>query len=154
MITISLQNNASLETSTTHNHAIHDDVVKFKHFPRFWPFVRRIHRWPVNSPHTGQWRGALMFSLDSTWINGWVNNHEAGDLRRHCAYYDVTVMRTNDSITTPRGVILLRWLRSLTNFGQLTPYNVIEPSNYIHYPSFAYYLSSQINLLSNTFFLY
>ena len=24
---------------------------------------RGIHRWPVNSPHKGQWRGALMFSL-------------------------------------------------------------------------------------------
>ena len=28
---------------------IHDDVIKWKHFPRYWPFVRRIHRLPVNS---------------------------------------------------------------------------------------------------------
>ena len=42
---------------------IHDDVIKWKHFPRYWPFVRGIHRSPVNSPHKGQWRGALMFSL-------------------------------------------------------------------------------------------
>ena len=41
----------------------HDDVIKWKHFPRYWPFVRGIHRPPVNSPHKGQWRGALMFSL-------------------------------------------------------------------------------------------
>ena len=41
----------------------HDDVIKWKHFPRYWPFVRGIHRWPVNSPHKGQWRGALIFSL-------------------------------------------------------------------------------------------
>ena len=41
----------------------HDDVIKWKHFPRYWPFVRGIHRSPVNSPHKGQWRGALMFSL-------------------------------------------------------------------------------------------
>ena len=40
-----------------------DDVIKWKYFPRYWPFVRGIHRWPVNSPHKGQWRGALMFSL-------------------------------------------------------------------------------------------
>ena len=40
-----------------------DDVIKWKHFPRYWPFVRGIHRWPVNSPHKGQWRGALTFSL-------------------------------------------------------------------------------------------
>ena len=42
---------------------IHDDVIKWKHFPRYWPFVRGIHRPPVNSPHKGQWRRALMFSL-------------------------------------------------------------------------------------------
>ena len=66
----------------------HDDVIKWKHFPRYWPFVRGIHRWP----HKGQWRGALMFSLICAWINGSVNNREAGDLRRHRAHYDVIVM--------------------------------------------------------------
>ena len=39
----------------------HDDVIKWKNFPRYWPFVRGIHRWPVKSPHKGQWRGVLMF---------------------------------------------------------------------------------------------
>ena len=57
----------------------HEDVIKWKHFPRYWPFVREIHRW----------RGALMFSLICVWINGWVNNGEAGDLRRYRANYDV-----------------------------------------------------------------
>ena len=47
---------------------------------------------PVNSPHKGQWRGSLMFSLICAWINGWVNNREAGDLRRNHAHYDVNVM--------------------------------------------------------------
>ena len=47
---------------------------------------------PVNSPHKGQWRGALMFSLICVRINGWVNNREAGDLRRYRAHYDVTAM--------------------------------------------------------------
>ena len=70
----------------------HDDVIKWKHFPRYWPFVRGIHRSPVNSTHKGQWRGALMFSLICIWINGWVNNREAGDLRRYRAHYDVIVM--------------------------------------------------------------
>ena len=63
-------------------------MVWWKHFPRYCPFLRGIHRWPVNSPHKGQLRGALMFS----WINGWVNNRKAGDLRHHHAHYDVTVM--------------------------------------------------------------
>ena len=65
-----------------------DDVIKWKHFPRYWPFVWGIHRSPVNSPHKGQWRGALMFSLICAWINRWVNNCEAGDLRRYRAHYD------------------------------------------------------------------
>ena len=71
---------------------LHDDVIKWKHFPRYWPFVRRIHRSPVNSPHKGQWRGALMFSLICVWINDFVNHREAGDLRRYHALFDVTVM--------------------------------------------------------------
>ena len=70
----------------------HDDVMKWKHFRRYWPFVRGIHRSPVNSPHKGQWRRALMFSLICVWINGWINNREAGDLRRPRAHCDVIVM--------------------------------------------------------------
>ena len=70
--------------------SIHDDVIKWKYFPRYWPFVQRIHWSLVNSPHKGQWHKALMFSLICAWIIGWVNNHEAGDLRR--AHYDVLVM--------------------------------------------------------------
>ena len=65
-----------------------DDVIKWKHFMRYWWFVRGIHRSPVNSPHKGQWRGALMFSLIRTRINGWVNSREAETLSRllwrHC----------------------------------------------------------------------
>ena len=75
----------------------HYDVIKWKYFPRYWPFVRGIHRSPVNSPHKGQWRGASMFPLICAWINRWVNNREAGDLRRHHAHYDVNIMGPMDS---------------------------------------------------------
>ena len=84
----------SLWHSCCHVGTIHDDVIKWKHFPRYWPFVWGIHRSPVNSPHRGRWCGALMFSWICAWINGWVNNGEAVDLRRHRAHYDVTVMFT------------------------------------------------------------
>ena len=70
----------------------YDDVIKWKHFPRYWPFVRGIHRSPANSPRKGQWRGALMFSLIYAWLNGWVNTREAGDMRRYRAHYDAIVM--------------------------------------------------------------
>ena len=56
-------------------------------------FFRFTGRSPVNSPHKGPWRGAFMFSLICVWINGWVNNREAGDLGRHRPNYDVTVMQ-------------------------------------------------------------
>ena len=61
-------------------------------FSALLAIVHGIHRSPVNSPHRGQWRGASMFSLICAWINGWVNNREAGDLRRHRAHYEVTLM--------------------------------------------------------------
>ena len=79
--------------SLTFSHlSLHDDVIKLKHFLCYWPFVRGIHRSLVNSPHKGQWRGALMFSLICAWTNDWVNNRYPGDLRRHRAHWDVTVM--------------------------------------------------------------
>ena len=58
------------------------------------------YRSPVNSPHKGQWPVALMFSLICVWINGWVNNHKAGDLRRYVAHYDVTAMMAKLLCTT------------------------------------------------------
>ena len=75
-----------------HFYFFHDDVTKWKHFPRYWPFVRGIYPSPVNTPHKGQWRGALMFSLICVWTNGWVNHRDAGNLIRHGANYDVTAM--------------------------------------------------------------
>ena len=54
--------------------------------------MKHMSRWPVNSLHKDQWRGALTFSLICTWINAWVNNRVAGDLRRYRAHYDVTLM--------------------------------------------------------------
>ena len=67
-------------------------VIKWKHFLRYWPSGRGIHRSSVNSPQKGQWHGALMFVFICAWTNGWVNNHDAGDLRRHRVHYDVTIM--------------------------------------------------------------
>ena len=67
----------------------HDDVIKLKHFPCHWSLR---HRLPVNSPHKGQWRRALMFSLICDCTTVWINNRDAGDMRRHRAPYDFTVI--------------------------------------------------------------
>ena len=72
-----------------------------------------------NSLHKGQWRRALMFSLICAWINGCVNNREAGDLRCHRTHYDVTVM--GQIIGTED--LQWRWI------SQKVPYN----SNVYHY---------------------
>ena len=50
---------------------VNDDVIKWKHFQRYWP---------------------SMFSGICPWTNSWANNGDAGDLRRHRAHYDVIVM--------------------------------------------------------------
>ena len=91
--------------------SVHDDAIKWKHFPRYWTFVRGIQRSPVNSAHKGQWRETLMFSLIFAWTNGWVNNRYAGDLsrhyghRRHCKginvcspHCDITVVCGRDTV--------------------------------------------------------
>ena len=57
------------------NWLTHDEVIKWKHFPRYCPFVQGFD-----------------VSLICIWINGWVNNGDIGDLRRYGAHYDVTVM--------------------------------------------------------------
>ena len=59
-------------------------------FSALLAFVRRNHRSPVDSPQIGQW--TLMFSLICAWTSCWANTRDAGDLRRHRAHFDVTVM--------------------------------------------------------------
>ena len=69
---------------------IHDDVITWKHFLCCWPFMRGIHRSPVNFPHKDQWRGALMFFylrpnkwLSKQWRRLWFET-PSGSLWRHC----------------------------------------------------------------------
>ena len=93
---------------------LHKGTVTRKMFPlddviMDLPFVRRIHRSPVNSPHKGQWHRALMFSLICTWTNGWVNNRYTGDFRRHRAYYDATSMSTVYTIIQIFGTDYQKW---------------------------------------------
>ena len=93
-----LENWVRVYTSKHRLELPHDDAIKWKQFQRNWTFARRIHWSPVNSPHRGHWRGALIFSMICVWINGWANNREAGDLRRHRDHFDITVMNQNDYV--------------------------------------------------------
>ena len=66
--------------------------------PRYWSFLWGIPRSPVNSPHKGQWRVAWMSPLICVRTKVWVNNRDAGDLRRHRAHYGVIVMRLKNKV--------------------------------------------------------
>ena len=48
---------------------LHDDVIKWKHYPRYWPFVRGIHRWPVDCPHKASDAELWCFFFISAWTN-------------------------------------------------------------------------------------
>ena len=54
-----------------------NDVIKWKHYPHYWPFVWGIHQPPVKSPHKGQWRRTLMFSLICA-LNKWLSKQPWG----------------------------------------------------------------------------
>ena len=70
---------------------VHDDVIKWKHFPRYWPFVWEIHRSPVDSPH--KWPVTQSFDVffdlplnkrlsKQSW--GWWFETPSRQLWRHC----------------------------------------------------------------------
>ena len=44
-----------------HLYFLHDDIMKWKHFPLYWPFVWGIHRWPTQRPVT--WSFDVFFDL-------------------------------------------------------------------------------------------
>ena len=69
----------------------HDDVIKWKHFQRYWPFVPGIYRLPVKYPQKGQWGGDLMFFL---WSAPEQTVETPVILRCHRAHYEGNVMIT------------------------------------------------------------
>ena len=111
---------------------VHDDVIKWKHFPRYWPFVWGIHRSPVNSPYKGQWRGALMLYLICAWINCWMSTGKAGDLIRNRTHCDVTVMASWSAMhfwVSADFVISTLWLNPYIAINQQSPWGNITLKN-------------------------
>ena len=109
-----------------------DDVIKWKHFPRYWPFVWWIHRSPVNSPHKGQWCGALMLSLicvlnkrlsKRSW--GWWYETPLRSLWRHCN--DSGLLRNRCSMSA---FIKAFWTSFYQHEIPVTIQNVFSPFKY------------------------
>ena len=92
--------NGLYQTTTKHNKAwtvcimwgMHDDV-KWKHFPRYWPFVMGNNQSPVDSliKASDVPCGDFIFSVICAWTNSWAKNQDACDLRHHYNHYDVAV---------------------------------------------------------------
>ena len=121
------RNTTSVYSAFVHSMIIlHDDVIKWKHFPRYWPFVRGIHLSPGNSPHKCQWREGLMFSLIWAWINGRVSNRKAGDLRRNRAHHDITVMIQDFFFLAEMVIRVIANNLNFTHCGLVTPYGDID----------------------------
>ena len=111
----------------------HVDVIKWKHFLRYWSFVGGIHRWPMDSPHKGQWRKALMLSSICAWTNGLASNRDAGDLRLNQAHYDVTAMSKNENGDTQS---IIRKRRNYVNVNGLGHCTVLSIKSYSQEKSF------------------
>ena len=78
-----------------------DLIIKWKHFPRYWTFVREStgHPWiPLTKASVAE---LWCFLWYAPWING-ANHREAGDLRRHRIHYDVTVMIDQNLWISPK----------------------------------------------------
>ena len=83
----------------------------------------------------------LYFLWSTTWINGWINNREAGDSTRHRAHYVVLLMcvargflKPHTNINIPldqiKGLILKRWMIRFNIHAVSTPaYSAIANSN-------------------------
>ena len=84
------------------------DFIKWKHFPCYWPFVTGIHPSPVFC-FTKASDAELLFSLILAWTNGLADNRDAGDLRRHHAHYDITVVKGDLSFVFHENNWLLRF---------------------------------------------
>ena len=117
-----------------------------------------IHRSPVNSPHRGQWRGALMFLWSAPWMKGWVNNRKAGDLRRNRARYDVIFITLRPYLwdkrkymASPEG--MLHWIiDNLILDGTCTLAGTFNSSLRIYVPSFPKYIMSESHEYFDIFF--
>ena len=136
----------------------HDYVTKWKHFSALLAICAGNSPVTGESPLKGQWRWALILYLIYAWINGWVNNREAGDLRRHRTNYDVRVMfflvRNAEAhglegvcqIVAIFGIIYLRLWVNIS-----IAYVYINPSNSHVYISSSELYQTIITAITNTY---
>ena len=123
-----------------------DDVIRCKHFPCYWPFKWGINRSIVDSPHKGQWCGALMFSVMPAWPKEWTNNRDASDLRRHHGRCDVTVMQWF-------GIVLI-CMTLIAYFSCWNEFKFKTTSQWLQKLSYCYFYTHILSIGANLFLYY
>ena len=86
--------------SKLHKHFMTMQPCPINHFISWWRYQMEtssalLALCEENPPVPGGFpspRAVALFTLICAWTNGWANNRDTGDLRRHHARYDVTVM--------------------------------------------------------------
>ena len=78
----------AINTTAKYFYRQHDEVIIWKRFPCYWPFVRGIHRPPVTR--------IFIFTYLLDWISGSTNGWVGGDLGRYGGHYDVAVRKVTD----------------------------------------------------------
>ena len=107
---------------------------------------------PANSPHKGQWRGALMFVFICVWINDWVNNREVGDLRRYRAHYDVIVMMLQETTEwINKSLLNAFWMVFLCGIKEIDVGNILGWIEYI--TTCLILITSLLSIISNSLHL-
>ena len=97
------------QESKSHLFYFHDDVIKWKRFPRYWPFVREFigNRWILLTKASDAELWCFLWT--APWTNRWENNREASDLRRHRAHYDAIVMASEYLLISGLSQLFLAW---------------------------------------------
>ena len=109
---------------------LHNDVIKWKHFTHYWPFVRGIHRWPVNSQH--KWPVTRNFDVFfDVRLDRWLSNQSWGwwfetpsrQLWRHCNAFSNGVNTAQCYQTEEPGLYLMQPTSYFTLPGQSIVFN-------------------------------
>ena len=108
------------------------DVIKLKHFVRYWPLVTGIHRSPVDSPHKGQW--CFLWSAPEQTVGQAIETPVIWDaialimmFTRNPVRWCVAIMRILSSLAAPQ-IVVTYGVANPDQFGMMTT----RPEDMIH----------------------
>ena len=110
---------------------LHDNFMRWRWFPRYWPFVRGIHQCLVDIPPKTSVTWALMFPLVLSLTDGWKNSQVVGDLIRHESHCDGILMDSWNTVY----VLEAMAIGTYNEVSKRTPLLCIQATNTMHHQS-------------------